>query len=46
MKETKINTSAFQLGDVFVYQGKMLLTNKSRCNLVTLTTCKTPLLPT
>lgn len=35
MKETKINISAFQLGEVFVYQGKMLLTNKPRCHLVT-----------
>lgn len=46
MKETKINISAFQLSEVFVYQGEMLLTKKPRCNLVTLTSCKTPLLQT
>lgn len=36
MKETKINISAFQCRDVFVYQGRMLLPNKPRCNILTL----------
>lgn len=42
MKETKINISAFQCRGVFVYQGRMLLTNKPRCNILT----DTPLLQT
>lgn len=42
MKETKINISAFQCCGVFVYQGRMLLTNKPRCNILT----DTPLLQT
>lgn len=46
MKETKINISAFQLSEVFVYQGKVLLTNKPRCNSITLTSCEASLLQT